>query len=143
MSKRNKGIGSSFRNTLPMCIMFAFFIFLSVNANAQSQEEALIIADEMPSFPGGQKALMDAIYKNITYPRDASENGIQGKVTVRFIITKEGTITKPTIAKGLCPSIDKVVLEAIGKLPEFVPGKKDGKAVNVWFAVPVTFKLAE
>jgi protein TonB len=108
---------------------------------AGSQEEILVVADEMPSYPGGPKALMDLVYKNITYPEDARDKGIEGKVIVRFVIDKEGKAVQASISKGLYPSIDKVVLAVINKIPKFVPGKMAGKPVNVWYALPITFRL--
>lgn len=140
-SRRSNGICSIIRKLIPVCLITIVFLLSSEKSNAQSQDEILVVADEMPSFPGGQKALMELIYKNITYPADAIDKGIEGKVIVRFVVTKEGNITQPSISKGLYPSVDKAVIESIGKIPKFTPGKKDGKPVNVWFAVPVTFKL--
>lgn len=141
MSKRSNGVIVLLKKLIPLCLVAAVFILNTDKINAQSQEEILVVADEMPSFPGGQKALMDAIYKNVTYPQEAIDKGIQGKVIARFVVTKDGSITQPSISKGLSPSIDKIVLTAISKLPAFIPGKKDGKPANVWFAVPVTFKI--
>jgi TonB family protein len=95
----------------------------------------------MPSYPGGTKALMDQIYKNITYPADAKEKGIEGKVTIRFVVDKEGNVKQPSISKGLWPSIDNVVLSAITQISKFTPGKMAGRPVSVWYALPITFKL--
>lgn len=118
------------------------FIFLGISGNLNAQsDEILMVADEMPVFPGGPKALMEAIYKNISYPADAKEDGIQGKVILKFAVSKEGKAILPAIVKGLSPSIDKVVLSVVDKLPKFEPAKMAGKPVSVWFAVPVTFMI--
>ncbi|MGE5418668.1 MAG: energy transducer TonB [Chloroflexota bacterium] len=111
--------------------------------NAQSADEVFVVADEMPIFPGGQKALMESIYSHIIYPADARSKNIEGKVTVRFVINKEGKAEQVSITKGLCASIDKEVMNAITKIPKFIPGKIAGKAVSVWYAVPVTFRIVE
>lgn len=111
--------------------------------NAQSTEEVFVVADEMPIFPGGQKALMESIYSQITYPADARNKNIEGKVTVRFVINKDGKTEQISITKGLCASIDKEVIDAITKIPKFTPGKIAGKPVSVWYAVPVAFKIVE
>ena len=135
---------SYLKELLPYLFLTAFFIISSDNINAQTagkDEEIFIVADEMPSFPGGQKVLMETIYSKITYPEDAKEKGIQGKVTVRFVINKEGKPVQASISKGLCPSIDKEVLSVISKIPSFLPGKIAGKPVSVWYALPITFKL--
>lgn len=121
------------------------FIVMGISGNLKAQsagnDEILMVADEMPVFPGGPKALMEAIYRNISYPADAKEEGIQGKVILKFAVNKEGKAILPAIAKGLCPSIDKVVLSVVDKLPKFEPAKMNGKPVSVWFAVPVTFVI--
>lgn len=128
-----------------LIISVTFFVFTGkVKAQTNgAQDEIYIVADEMPIFPGGTKALLKVIYSNITYPQDAKDNGIEGKVTVRFVINKDGKTTQATIAKGLYPSIDKAVLSAIEKVPVFTPGKIAGKPVSVWYALPITFKLLE
>ena len=128
------------RQLLMAVIIFAF----TGRINAQiagTQEEIYVVADEMPTFPGGQKALMDAIYSKITYPADAIDKGIQGKVIVRFAINKEGKPVHASISKGLCSSIDKEVLDVINRIPNFIPGKIGGKPVSVWYALPITFKI--
>lgn len=119
-------------------------LLFSGTATAQdkdSQEEILVVADEMPMFPGGPKVLMETIQSSITYPEDAFEQGIQGKVILRFAVNKEGKAILPSIVKGLSPSIDRVVLGVVNKLPKFVPAKINGKPVSVWYAVPVTFQI--
>lgn len=139
---------SSLKPSVKYSVMFLMIsMLLAFSANrleAQSSEngeEILVVADEMPSFPGGPKALMETINKLIYYPADAMEQGIQGKVILRFAVNKEGKAILPSISKGLCPSIDKVVIDMVPKLPKFVPGKLNGQPVSVWFAVPVTFAI--
>jgi periplasmic protein TonB len=97
----------------------------------------------MPSFPGGQSALMTYIYKNIKYPEEAKEKGIQGRVTVRFVVTKDGSISQASVVRGVDPSLDNAVLEVLKKLPKFIPGKMAGTPVSVWYALPISFKLAD
>ena len=97
--------------------------------------------DQMPIFPGGQEALLRFINKNLKYPLIAERNGIQGRVLVSFVITKEGIVTNVNIAKSVDPSLNKEALRVIRMLPDFTPGRKDGKAVNVKYTVPVTFRL--
>jgi len=121
---------------------------LLIDVKAQTKEpikesEVLVFAEEMPAFPNGAKALIEAIVKTITYPKDAIDKKIEGKVHVRFIVTKEGKAVQPSIIKGLLPSLDEEVIKAIVRLPKFVPGKNGGVPVNVWYAVPISFKLSE
>lgn len=128
-------------------LVFMFVCAFTFDANAQAQEpikesDVLVFAEEMPAFPNGSKALVEAIVKTIDYPDDAIKQKIEGKVHVRFIITKDGKAVQPSIIKGLLPSLDSEVIKSINKLPKFIPGKNGGVPVNVWYAVPITFKLA-
>ena len=97
--------------------------------------------DQMPIFPGGQEALFNFLNKNIKYPPIAERKGIQGRVLVTFVITKEGIVTNVNIAKSVDPSLNKEALRVIRMLPDWTPGRKDGKVVNVKFTVPVSFNL--
>lgn len=141
---KRKNVKSSIKKGLQILISTVVMIMIQSSYNtvsAQSKEEIFVAAEVMPSFPGGTTTLMNTIYKNLTYPQDARDNGIEGKVILRFVVTKEGNIVQPTIVKGLYPSIDKAVLDIVPKIPRFEPGKNAGKPVNVWYSIPVTFKI--
>jgi protein TonB len=129
-----------------LSVLSLIVVMIAMSSAAQAQEpiketDVLVFAEEMPAFPGGNKALIEAIVKNIRYPDDAIEKKIEGKVLVRFIITKEGSAVQPFITKSLLPSLDAEVLKSIKKLPKFTPGKNGGVPVHVWYAVPVMFKI--
>ena len=95
----------------------------------------------MPSFPGGQKALMEFMGKNIKYPTVSQETGVQGKVIVQFVVDKDGSIINPTVVRSIDPYLDKEALRVIKSMPKWKPGMQRGKAVRVKYTVPVTFKL--
>jgi TonB family protein len=97
--------------------------------------------DEMPEFPGGEAALRNFLANSVKYPEIAKENGIQGKVYITFIVTKEGKVTEPEIARGVDPSLDKEALRVVSSLPDWKPGKQHGQPVNVSYTVPITFAL--
>jgi bla regulator protein blaR1 len=115
----------------------------TVNPKTKNNQEEPIFSrvEEMPQFPGGELALRKYIANELKYPVIAQENGIQGKVYVSFIITKEGKVTEPSISRGVDPALDKEALRVIGSLPDWKPGKQGGQAVNVWYTVPITFGL--
>ena len=100
-------------------------------------------ADQMPTFPGGQEALLNSLYRNLKYPPIAEKNGIQGRVFVSFVITKEGKVTNVKIAKSVDPSLNAEALRVIRRLPDWIPGRKDGQAVNVKYTVPISFRLQQ
>jgi TonB family protein len=97
--------------------------------------------DEMPVFPGGDKALLEYIAKNAHYPDAAKAIGTQGKVIVRFCITSKGNVSSCEIVKGVSPDLDAEAIRVVNTLTKFEPGKVDGKPVSVWYMVPITFAL--
>jgi protein TonB len=103
--------------------------------------EVFIVVEEMPSFPGGDEALLKFIYDNIKYPDIALENQIQGKVIVRFCVTYKGTIDQVSVLRGVDPALDAEAIRVVKLLPQWKPGKQGGKPVNVWYIVPITFQL--
>lgn len=98
--------------------------------------------EQMPVYPGGDGALLADIHKNLVYPPVAAENGVEGKVTVSFVVTKNGSIGEVKVARGKDPDLDKEAVRAVRALKKkFTPGKMNGHAVNVWYHVPITFRL--
>ena len=97
--------------------------------------------DEQPEFPSGTTALLEYLRKNIKYPADARENEIQGKVVISFVIDKTGNIKDAEVVKPVYPSLDAEALRVINAMPQWIPGKHNGKAVNVQYSIPVNFNL--
>jgi TonB family protein len=107
----------------------------------QNADAPLNRVDEMPNYPGGEKALLDFIKSNIKYPKEALATKLEGKVIVRFIVTKEGKSEGISVIKGVNPLIDAEAIRVIGLLKNWEPGKLNGKEVNTWEMIPVTFEL--
>jgi protein TonB len=102
----------------------------------------LEIVDEMPVFKGGDAAIIDYLKNNTKYPEPAKLKGTQGKVIVRFAVEADGSIDKVSIIKSVDPELDKEALRVVGTMPGFEkPGIKDGKAVSVWYMLPINFTL--
>ena len=97
--------------------------------------------EQMPSFPGGMGALMSWLSQNIKYPVIAAENGVEGRVTVQFVVEKDGSITDVKVAKSVDPLLDKEAARVIKSMPHWTPGRQNGSPVRVKYTVPVTFKL--
>ena len=97
--------------------------------------------DKMPEFPGGMTGLMQHLSKNIRYPAEAHTNNIQGRVVVSVIINTDGKATNAQIVQGVAPSLDAEALRVTGTMPDWIPGTKDGKPVNVKYTFPVVFRL--
>ena len=101
------------------------------------------MVEEMPSFPGGPAALMQFLQSNTHYPPVAQENGVQGRVTVSFVVEKDGSITDVQVARSADPSLDKEAIRVVKSMPRWTPGRQNGSTVRVKFNVPVTFKLQQ
>ena len=99
------------------------------------------MVEQMPQFQGGNTELLKYISKNVRYPAIAQENGIEGRVIVRFVVEKDGTIGEVQVVKGVDASLDKEAVRVVKTLPQWVPGKQNGRSVRVWFTLPVTFRL--
>jgi len=107
----------------------------------EAPKEVFTIVEEMPSFPGGDAELLKFIADNIKYPVIAQENGIQGKVILRFCVTYKGTVDQISVLRGVDPALDAEAIRVIKLLPLWKPGKQRGKPVNVWYTVPISFQL--
>jgi len=99
--------------------------------------------EEMPSFPGGEKALMDYISENLKYPTVAQEAGIQGRVIIRFVVDNDGSISNVNILRGIDPACDNEAVRVVEAMPKWKPGKQRGKPVSVYFTLPIVFRLNE
>ncbi|MBR5085910.1 MAG: energy transducer TonB [Muribaculaceae bacterium] len=99
-------------------------------------------AATMPSFPGGNGALMSYINKHIKYPQSAQDNNIQGKVVVQFVVEKDGSIGEVKVVRSVDKALDSEAKRVCKSLPKFSPGKNaNGDPVRVWYTLPVQFKL--
>jgi protein TonB len=105
------------------------------------EPEPFVVVEEMPMFPGGDAALLTYISEHTNYPEVAKENNIQGRVIVRFCVTKIGGVNQVSVLKGVDPELDKEAMRVVSTLPPFKPGKQGGKPVPVWYMVPITFTL--
>lgn len=99
------------------------------------------VVEQMPSFPGGNGALMAWLSKNINYPAAAAENGIQGRVIVAFVVEPNGSISNVKVVRSVDPSLDREAASVVSRMPKWNPGKQNGQEVRVKYNVPVTFKL--
>ena len=107
----------------------------------KKEEQVFTAVEQMPQFPGGEAELMKYISNNIKYPTMAMENNIQGRVVVQFVVTKTGKIGEVKVVRSKDPDLDKEAVRVVKSLPNFIPGKMNGQAVNVWYTLPITFKL--
>lgn len=104
-------------------------------------EKPFDVVEEMPSFPGGDAALMSFIANNIKYPKAAQRIGIEGRVTLLFVIDETGAITNIEVLKGIGAGCDKEAIRVLKMLPNYNPGKQRGVPVKVRMRLPINFNL--
>lgn len=107
----------------------------------EETQAPLDFVEQMPQFPGGQAAMMKFISENLVYPVVAQEAGKQGRVTLKFVVDKDGSISNVEVVRGIFPACDAEAIRVIKKMPKWNPGRQNGKAVAVNFNIPVVFKL--
>lgn len=113
-----------------------------VDQEESDENEIFQVVEQMPEFPGGMNALVAYLSKNIKYPQDAQDQGVQGRVTVSFVVNKDGTVVDPEVMKSSnFASLDKEALRVVKAMPKWNPGKQRGKPVRVKYSVPVTFRI--
>lgn len=100
--------------------------------------EVFDIAEQMPEFPGGNGEMLNFISENLRYPEDA--NGVEGRVSVEFIVNKDGSISDVKVVRNLAPSLDKEAIRIIQSMPKWKPGKQRGEIVRVRYSVPINFR---
>ena len=97
--------------------------------------------DQQPSFPGGTNALNTFIASNLKYPPVAGANGIQGRVIVKFIVEKDGSISNVEVDRSVSPSLDNEAMRVVKAMPKWIPGQINGKTVKVECSHPFVFRL--
>lgn len=120
--------------------MQRIFIFIAMFLGflAATAQEQL---DVQPMFPGGEDALATYLTENIQYPASAAEMGIEGVVTVDFMVKSDGTIGEAKIVRMIDPDLEDEAVRVIKAMPKWNPGMKGGAAVDAWFRLPIKFRL--
>lgn len=110
--------------------------------HSAADDEIYEVVENMPRFPnGGMQALMQYLNENIRYPEAAIKAGVQGRVTVQFIVDKDGSIDEVKTMRGVNPDLDAEAIRVIKMMPRWEPGTHKGKPVRVKYTVPVMFRL--
>ena len=99
------------------------------------------VVENNPEFPGGEDALYKYLAENIRYPEQAKKENVQGRVFVRFVVDKDGSVVNSEVLRGIGNGCDEEALRVVNAMPKWTPGKQRGKAVRVWYNLPIIFKL--
>ena len=129
--------------SLKVALMMLVLLFSFMTSTAQTKKNDMVfdVVEVMPQFPGGQIAMMKYIMENMKYPEQAMKEGIQGRVAVRFIVEKDGSISDVKPVLSVHPLLNKEAVRVVESMPKWTPGKHNGKPVRVRFNLPVMFKL--
>jgi TonB family protein len=137
-------------------VLFLFMLLSFVLVKSQDEEVIEIVTsdgerkesndifefvEKQPEFPGGMAVMYEFLAKELIYPSEAIESHIEGKVYVKFVVTKSGSIEGATIVRGVHKLLDKEAIRAVSAMPKWIPGEQKGKKVSVWFTLPVNFKI--
>jgi TonB family protein len=128
---------------------------LPVQFKLDHPSEVYAVVEEMPRFPGCEASglsgeqlnacasdhLIRFVQAHMRYPEAAVKAGVEGKVVAQFVIRADGSIDSPKIVRTIGHGTDEVVIDIIKAMPQWRPGYKGGKAVDVEFHLPVVFKL--
>ena len=120
---------------------------MALGAQAQAKkgtpvpDEAFDVVEVMPVYPGGMEGLIKYLSENISYPKDAKEQQISGRVLITFVIEKDGSVTEVTTVKSVFPSLDEEAVRVVKGMPNWKPGMQKGKVVRVKYTLPISFSL--
>lgn len=107
-----------------------------------TDEEVFEYTDNMPAFPGGMNEMMKWLSDNVVYPKEAVDKNIQGRVMIRFIVEKNGSISSTKVVHSVNELLDAEALRVVNAMPKWEPGTKNNKAVRVRFTLPIQFRLS-
>ena len=108
--------------------------------SSSADDDVLPVCEVEPEFPGGSKELMKFIAEKLRYPSECAEKGIEGRVTLSFIVEKDGSITNIEELRSPDPRLTAEAKRVLSLMPNWTPGKQDGEAVRVKYMIPVTFR---
>lgn len=110
---------------------------------SQEDEDIYTFVDEEARFTGGMGEMYKFLNKNMVYPTDALSAGIEGKVTLKFVVEKDGSIGTVQVLRGIseCPKCNEEAVRVVKSMPNWIPAKTSGKAIRSYYQLPINFKL--
>jgi protein TonB len=107
-------------------------------------EEIFFLVEDMPKFNGGDiSEFQKFVQLNLVYPVDAKDNDISGVVLVKFVINREGALTRLELVRGVHPGLDKEAMRVVNSSPKWTPGKQRGMPASVAYTFPIRFVLQD
>ena len=109
---------------------------------AEKEPEVYMNVEQMPQFPGGDRELLNFLHSNIRYPQIALENGIQGRVVLKFVVNTDGSVGDISILQGIDRTLNEEAIRVVKTMPKWSPGRQNGRAVRVFYTVPIDFRIS-
>ena len=140
------------------CLLFAIsalvllvIVFAPAGANAQNKkvekaqthkdtvtdDKVYNVCEQMPTYEGGDAALLKYLRENFKLPDEYKERGIQGRMVVGFIVEKDGSLTNVKVLRAVDIAIDAEVLRVVKGMPKWIPGRHNGQRVRVRYLLPI------
>ena len=134
---------STMHAAVQSCTIFATSLPISSLKYSEDAIDDVIYrsVEQMPTFPGGEKALIDYLNANIQYPVTAKEQDIEGKVIVQFVVEKDGSVEDVKVIRSVNEDLDQEAIRVCKTLKGLIPGRQNGHPVRVWYTMPIIFKL--
>lgn len=145
-------MGSSLKLYSTIIAITLALLFSALNLHAQNNdtipknvdpivEEPFPVPETIAEFPGGHQAMVDFVTKNVVYPALAKENGISGKVYVKFVVQKDGTLTDIKVLRGIGGGCDEEAIRVTKLMPKWTPAMLKGQPIISQYNLPFSFKL--
>ena len=136
-------------------LMLLVVVFVPARANAQDKTEKTTqtrkdtttddkvyeVCEQMPTYEGGDAALLKYITDSVKYPELAKKHGVQGRVVIGFIVEKDGSLTDVKVLRHVDVALDAEALRVVKGMPKWIPGRQNEQRVRVKYNVPVSFRL--
>lgn len=132
------------KNFLQFCILGILFGLpsgLSAQSPVITEDKPVYSVEQMPQYPGGEEELLKFIKDNLRYPKVAVETGIEGRVYIRFVVSRTGEVTDVTVIRSLDASCDAEAVRVIKMMPNWTPGRQNGMNIPVYYTIPIVYKL--
>ncbi|NQV52517.1 MAG: TonB family protein [Flavobacteriales bacterium] len=113
----------------------------TIEAPVVAEEAILSFVEEMPSYKGGEPALMQYLGESLKYPGIAKDLDVQGIVYVRFVVEANGAISEVSVVRGVFGALDEEAIRVIKAMPDWNPGQQNGRNVRVYYTIPIRFEL--
>lgn len=114
---------------------------IAVPERCDTTAEVYTVSEQLPEFPGGQKALLEYLCEHTIYPKEEEKARNEGRVLVSFIVNRDGSLSDIEITRSVSKGLDEEALRVVRSMPAWIPGNNGGQPVPVRYTLPINFRL--